>query len=206
VAGLRVHGIVAGALVLLVGCAPMAGDAPAPSASGASDLPAASALPGLPDDTLPGYVVHRTGLDAAILARDALAPAELEALLREAGFEDGIEGRFTARRRRLTEVVARVLRFGDAGGASAYLAWFATHGEDLLGSQTQPAEAPGSLDGGVAFSHGVCDGCTKDTFQYVVAWTRGSYAITLRVGGPAAGPRTAEPLAAVLDEQVAAGG
>ncbi len=198
--------MVVGLVVLLIGCAPSTGDPSSEPLDDASSASQATGLPGLPDGTLPGYVVHRTDLDAEVLARDALAPAELETILDDAGFEAGLERRFTARRRRLTEVVARVLRFGDADGAAAYLAWFAAHGEDLLGSQTEPSEAPNAVDDGVAFSHGICDGCTKDTFQYVVAWTRGSYVVTLRVGGPAAGPRTASPLAAILDDQVTAGG
>jgi hypothetical protein len=167
---------------------------------------APSPPPTLTDDALPGYVVHRRDLDAAALARDALEPAALASLLGEVGFDGGSEARFTARREPLTEVVARVLRFEDAAGAAAYLGWFAAHGADLLGSETVTARTPRAVPDGVAFAHGICDGCTKDTFQYVVAWTRGAYAITLRVGGPAAGPRAAEPLAASLDERVTTGG
>jgi hypothetical protein len=155
---------------------------------------------------LPGYVVHRTDVDAAVLVRAALDPSELASLLSDAGFADGVEARFTARRRPLIEVVARVLRFEDEAGAAAYLDWFAGHGADLLGSETEPARTPRAVPDGVAFSHGICDGCTKDTFQYVVAWTRGPYAISLRVGGPAAGPDAADALAARLDERVRTGG
>jgi hypothetical protein len=197
------------ALTLLVatGCAAGGAGAEGPTPTPTVQVAAsASPVPTLDDDTLPGYVVHRTELDASTLARDALAPDELAALLDEAGLAAGAEVRFTARRRPLIEVVARVLRFEDEGGAAAYLDWFAGHAPDLLGSETEPARAPRAVPDGVAFAHGVCDGCTKDTFQYVVAWTRGPYAITLRVGGPAAGPRAADRLAARLDDRVTTGG
>ena len=98
-------------------------------------------------------------------------------------------------------MAARVLRFGSADGAAAYVAWFASHGPDLLGSRAQPTDPP-DIPGAVAFRHGVSGCCTKDTFQYVTAWTRGPYAITLRVSGPAAGRASASPIAEALDARV----
>jgi hypothetical protein len=193
-------------LLAVAGCSGGPAEIDAPTPSPPSILEPSPSLPSLPDDTLPGYVVHRTELDAPTLSRDALAPDELASLLADARFKAGVQARFTARRRPITEVVARVLRFEDDAGARAYLDWFAGHAADLLGSETEPARSPRAVPDGVAFAHGICDGCTKDTFQYVVAWTRGPYAITLRVGGPAAGPRAADDLAARLDERVATGG
>jgi hypothetical protein len=208
VARLSVRVILATALLVAVGCGSgdPGADAPATSARATTSPSSSSSPPILADDALPGYVVHRSDLDVSSLARDALEPAALASLLDDAGFVGGTEARFTARREALIEVVARVLRFGDPSGAAAYLAWFERHAADLLGSETQPARVPRAVPDGVAFAHGVCGGCTKDTFQYVVAWTRGPYAITLRVGGPAAGPRAADPLAARLDERVTTGG
>ena len=168
----------------------------------ATPAPGVLALPGPPVDLLPGYVVHRDGVDVQELSLDALDPPALETLLVDAGFEAGAERRFTARRKRLTEVVARVLRFAERGGAQAYLGWLEGHGADLLGSETKVSVAPAVAAGGVAFRHGVCGGCTKDTLQYFVAWTHGRFVITLRVGGPAAGRRAAAPLAAILDARV----
>ncbi len=133
-----------------------------------------------------GYVTRLTPIDAASLAAEALDAPALASVLTGAGFEGGVERRFTARARPLTEVDARVLRFGSAEGSAAYVAWFASHGRDLLGSRARSTDPP-SVPGAVAFRHGVSGCCTKDTFQYVAAWTRGPYAITLRVSGPARG-------------------
>ena len=148
-----------------------------------------------------GYVTRLTPIDATSLAAEALDAPALASVLAGAGFEGGLERRFTARARPLTEVAARVLRFGSADGAAAYVAWFASHGPDFLGSRAQPTDPP-DIPGAVAFRHGVSGCCTKDTFQYVTAWTRGPYAITLRVSGPAAGRRSASPLAEELDARV----
>jgi hypothetical protein len=194
------------ALVLLAGCGGEANPAPvagSPVAVTPTPTPSvdASTLPDLPASALPGYVVHETALDVATISTDALAPQELRALLGDAGFRVGLERRFTARAKPLTEVVARVLRFGSAEGARSYLGWIRGHGVDLLGSRTRPSSDPG-VAGAVSFAHGVSGCCTKDTFQYFSAWTRGAYAVTLRIGGPHAGARTARPLAAALDRDV----
>jgi hypothetical protein len=149
-------------------------------------------------------VVHDTSLDAATLSTDALDPAALLAVLTHAGFRTGLERRFTARGKPLTEVSSRVLRFGSAEGARSYVDWIRSHGTDLLGARTVAASPP-AIAGSIAFSHGVSGCCTKDTFQYFAAWTRGAYAITLRVGGPHAGLRTATPLARALDDRVRKG-
>ena len=162
---------------------------------------AASPVPGLSATALPGYVLHASTLDAPSLSADALDGSALEELLGGAGFQTGTERRFTARHRPLTEVVARVLRFTSADGAQTYVSWLGDHGADLMGSLTRVAEAP-DLPDAVAFTHGISGCCTKDTFGYFVAWTRGSYAITLQVGGPAAGARSAAPLAHELDTRV----
>ncbi len=194
-------------LVLVAACASGGGygqGSSGPSASPTSDGSTGTALPGLPADTLPGYVFNATRLDTATLSTDALDPASLESLLTGAGFETGTERRFTARDKRLTEVVARVLLFRSADGAVAYLAWLRTHGADLLGSHTREADPP-SFPGAIAFSHGPSGCCTKDTFQYFAAWTRGPYALTLRVGGPDAGRRSAVPLAEELDARASKG-
>jgi hypothetical protein len=160
----------------------------------------ATHLPGLPSRTLPGYVIHVMQLDPATLSTDALDPPSLEAVLTGAGFEAGTEKRFTARGKRVTEVVARVVRFKSAEGARMYLEWLGAHGADLLGSRTRTTDPP-DLPTAIAFSHGLSGCCTKDTFQYFAAWARGPYVLTLRVGGPGAGLRSAAPLAEALDAQ-----
>lgn len=158
-------------------------------------------LPSLPSRTLPGYVIHVAQLDPAKLSTDALDPPSLEAVLTGAGFEAGTEKRFTARGKRVTQVVARVVRFRSAEGASTYLAWLGMHGADLMGSSTRATDPP-DLPSAIAFSHGLSGCCTKDTLQYFAAWARGPYVLTLRVGGPGAALRSATPLAEALDAQV----
>jgi hypothetical protein len=201
----RRHGWAVVALALAVSGASMgcsSTGAAVPPASGGS---AGSDLPTLPLDALPGYVVHASPVDEATLAADALDPGSLDAVLTAAGFETGIERRFTARWKPVTEVVARALRFASADGAIAYLAWLRTHAADVLGSQTQISDPP-SLADAIAFTHAPCTSCTKDTAQYFAAWTHGRYALTLQVGGPRAGRSTATPLAEELDARVSDGG
>jgi hypothetical protein len=169
------------------------------------DEPNASNLPGLPRTALPGYVVHVSALNAAGVSADALDPPSLDAVLAEAQFEVGRESRFTSPAKPLTIVVARVLKFGSSAGALGYLDWLRTHAPDLLGSKTQVTHPP-ELPEAIAFSHDPCLSCTKDTFWYFTAWTRGPYAITLRTGGPHAGLSTAAPLAEELDARVRAEG
>jgi hypothetical protein len=190
------------ALLLAVSCAGGARSTSQTLVSSPTRSAAAQvALPNLPASVLPGYVVHDTSLDAAALSTDALDPASLSAVLSEAGFDLGIERRFTARGKALTEVVTRVLHFRSPRGARSYLAWIRGHGDDLLGSRTKSAQGPG-VPGAVAFFHGVSGCCTKDTFQYLAAWSRGTYVDTLRIGGPHAGVRSAAPLAQALDARL----
>jgi hypothetical protein len=201
----RRHGWAVVALALVASCASGGGGSTSGTVPPASGGSAASDLPILPADALPGYVVHVSDLDAATLSADALDPASLDVVLAGAGFETGIERRFTARWKPVTEVVARALRFASADGASAYLAWLRTHGADVLGSQAQVSDPP-SLADAIAFTHAPCTSCTKDTGQYFAAWTHGRYALTLMIGGPRAGRSTATPLAEELDARVSDGG
>jgi hypothetical protein len=197
----RRHGWTAIVMAVLVGCATGA------SSNSSGDIPTrgdgsiARDIPTLPRSALPGYVIHVTGLDATTMSVDALDPSSLVALLGGAGFQGGIEQRFTARWKPLTEVEARVLRFGDDDGAHAYVTWLGTHGVDMLGSATEASDPP-ALPGAIAFSHGPCGSCTKDPVQYLAAWTHGRYALTLLVGGPRAGRGAATPLAEELDARI----
>jgi hypothetical protein len=201
----RRHGWTVVTLALILGCASVGCSKVSATAPPASTGSAGADLPILPSDALPGYVVHASGIDAATLAADALDPASLDDVLTGAGFETGIERRFTARWKPLTEVVARALRFASADGATAYLTWLRGHGADVLGSQAQASDPP-SLTDAIAFTHAPCTSCAKDTIQYFAAWTHGPYALTLLVGGPRAGRSTATPLAEELDARVSDGG
>jgi hypothetical protein len=185
-------------VVLLAACAgPNGGATPSP--------PATEPVPVLPPDALPGYVVNRATLDADALALDALDPEPLRSLLEEAGFETGSETRFTAHGKRLTRVVARVLRFPSPEGAAEYLGWLGSHPADLLGSKAEGARAP-DLPEAIAYRYEPCADCHNDTAWYFAAWARGPYVLTLRIGGPAAGGKTAAPLASELDAVVAGSG
>ena len=201
----RRHGWAVVTLALILGCISSGCSKDPATVHPASVASVGSDLPILPSDALPGYVVHASGLDAATLAADALDPASLDVVLTGAGFETGIERRFTARWKPVTEVVARALRFASADGATAYLTWLGLHGADVLGSQAHASDPP-SLTDAIAFTHAPCTSCTKDTFQYFAAWTHGRYALTLLVGGPRAGRSTATPLAEELDARVSDGG
>ena len=148
-----------------------------------------------------GYVTRLTPIDVTSLAAEALDAPALASVLTGAGFEGGVERRFTARARPLTEVDAASCGSAPPKAPPRTSLGSRRTARDLLGSRTQPTDPP-SVPGAVAFRHGVSGCCTKDTFQYVAAWTRGPYAMTLRVGGPAAGRRSASPLAEELDARV----
>jgi hypothetical protein len=188
------------AVIVLVAVVACGGGSPAaPAVSTGTD--ASEPLPTLAKSVLPGYVLQTAPLDAEALSNDALDPAELRPLLAGAGFEAGVQQRFTARWKPLTEIRAQILRFRDDEGAAAYVEWIRTHGPDTLGSRAQTSEPP-AFPGAVAFSHSPCAGCTKDPAQYVAAWTHGRYALTLLVGGPRAGEARAEPIAEELDRLI----
>jgi hypothetical protein len=155
----------------------------------------------IPRDALAGYVVRSQPLDATALAADSIDPSTMQTVLADAGFQAGAERRFTARWKPITEVTARVLRFGDATGADAYLRWLRSHAGDLLGSGAESSTPP-DLPGAAAFVHVPCGGCTKDPLQYLSVWTRGRYALILLLGGSDAGRVAATPLAHDLDARV----
>ena len=201
----RRHGWAVVTLALTLGCISAGCSKDPATGPPASVASAGSDLPILPSDALPGYVVHASGLDAATLAADALDPASLDVVLTGAGFETGIERRFTARWKPVTEVVARALRFASADGATAYLTWLRAARSGRPGLRKRQASDPPSLTDAIAFTHAPCTSCTKDTIQYFAAWTHGRYALTLLVGGPRAGRSTATPLAEELDARVSDG-
>ena len=116
--------------------------------------------------------------------------------LPSAGFEGGVERRFTARARPLTEVVAPGPEVRLRGGRHRVRRVVRVARPRPPRTRRRSRADPPDVPGAVAFRHGVSGCCTKDTFQYIAAWTRGPYAITLLVGGPDAGRRSASPLAA----------
>jgi len=186
-------------IVILTACG--ADESAAPPGSPSAPASPAQAVPTIPRGALDGYVVRSRALDATALAEASTDPAAMTTLLADAGFETGSERRFTARWKPLTEVTTQVLRFDEAGGADAYLAWLRSHGDDLLGSGAGSSTPP-DLPGAVAFVHVPCSGCTKDPLQYLTVWTRGRYALILLLGGAHAGRAAATPLARDLDTRV----
>ena len=144
----RRHGWAVVTLALILGCISAGCSNDSVTGPPASVASAGSDLPILPSDALPGYVVHASGLDAATLAADALDPASLDVVLTGAGFETGIERRFTARWKPVTEVVARALRFASADGADRvpHLAARAWSGRAGLASTSLGSAEPDRRD------------------------------------------------------------
>ncbi|HEY7401486.1 MAG TPA: hypothetical protein VH989_11410 [Actinomycetota bacterium] len=189
------------ALILLAACASHVDTSGPQASSGSIAGPDGAGLPGLSRSILPGYVVHVSTLDATALSADALDPPSLVELLKNAGFEVGREGTFSSRGKALTIVITRVLRFDEPAGAAGYLDWLRSHPADLLGSTTEVSDPP-PIPAAIAFAHAPCASCSKDTYWYFAAWTRGPYAVTLRAAGPHAGLAAATPLARALDASV----
>lgn len=158
--------------------------------------------PALPEDALPGMQSQVKAVDAALLARDALRPEQLDRLLNDAGFLSGRERTFSGPGERFSLAVTRVLVFSSPDGAATYVAWLRDHTDELIGvARTLP---PLDLPGDpflVVHTPGGC--CPKDVPIYVSSWRRGSSVVFLRASGRRADPGSVQELAAELDLLVA---
>ena len=164
----------------------------------------ASGLAPVPPDALPGDPGDVVELDATLVARDAIDPASLEALLEDAGFEGGTQRVFSQTEgTRPQRSLARILTFGDAAGARAYVAWLEDHLDEVIGSAEllEPPDVPGAAF--LALSEPECL-CPKATDVYLAAWAKGSTVLTLEVGGKGVEPAAVEELVATFDRAVAA--
>lgn len=136
-------------------------------------------------------------LDRDAIAGTAVDPVAMEALLQDAGFEDGIARVWTDRASTgIRRVEARALRFTDVEGAAAYAAWVRGNPTDLVGGARQVASHPFDV-----FEHepgGCCP--NKDASQYLVTWTDGEVVWTVTVLGPDASEEAATAIATAIEE------
>ena len=158
----------------------------------------------VPADALPGQVGEIVELDAASVAGDATDAGELGSLLADAGFAGGTQRTFSQTERgRPQRSLARILAFGDAAGARAYLAWLEDHLDEVIGTAELigPPDVPGAAF--LALSEPECL-CPKATDVYLAAWAKDSTVLTLEVGGKGVELADVQELVATLDDAVAA--
>jgi hypothetical protein len=143
----------------------------------------AAAPPRITDGSVP--VASRvTVLDAPTLARDAIDPGGLLALLDDAGFVAATERVGADRPGGLDRVVVRAVAFGSPDGADAYLGWLRSHVADVIGpAETLASLRPGGGDVVPLFRHEPGDCCPKATVAYLAGWRDGSVAVTLEMAG-----------------------
>lgn len=162
----------------------------------------AAAPTAIPADALPGEPGEVVELDASFVAGDAIDFEGLESLLEDAGFAGGSQRVFSqSEGARQQRSLARVLAFGDAAGARAYLAWLQGHVDEAIGTAEllDPPDVPGAAF--LAFSEpGGC--CPKAGNVYLAAWSRGSTVLTLEVGGEGLERADVQELVTTLDAAV----
>lgn len=186
-------GLVVLASIALVGCA---------SSVAAPGLGTVPALTALPAEALPGHAAKVVELDATLVASDAVQPQELQVLLEDAGFVGGRQRTFSNGGSPPRRLLARVLQFGDAAGATAYLGWLREHASDVIGTAA-PAPAPDLPEAFLA--HRVPSGCCHQEVPiFLAAWRRGSTVLSLQVAGAAVTRADVPGLASAFDRAIAA--
>jgi hypothetical protein len=155
----------------------------------------------LPAKALPELSSSVRTLDRAALATDALAPAQLETLLDEAGYVTGREREFSGKTKMFDHVVARTLRFDDEEGAEQYLRWLRAHGTDFLG-RAAPAPPPVRADSAVAFVLVRCGTCKKELPTFLAGWRDGPLVASLLAAGPGVNKESFAALAREVDAAV----
>lgn len=144
----------------------------------ALDLP-----PPLASAVLPELAARDRALPAHELAQDALEPADLAALLDEAGYRAGTEREFSGHTDTFDHVVARTLVFEDVAGADAYVDWIAGHTGDLAGPSRSLAPIGLGAERSALFELEPCATCKKQLPTWFGAWRRGSTVSYLLVAG-----------------------
>lgn len=157
--------------------------------------------PTLAPAALPELDSRSRMLDASGLAADAFQPAELAAILEDAGFVAGREREFSGKSRTWDHVVARTLRFASEEGAQAYVDWLERHVEDVLGKAV-PVEWSAPGEAGVAFVLVPCASCKKELPTFLAGWRRDTVVATLLAAGGGANPDRFSALASELDARV----
>ncbi len=138
-------------------------------------------LPTLPEAALPGYSVQTQAVDAEAIAAEVADVGSFTSVL--AGMRSAVERRFASRRAPEQQVIARTLRFATPSDAAGVVAWVRGHAADVLGPGAA-GETVDDVTGAVAFSRdpsGCCPG--KELVWWLVAWSRGTDAFVVMVGG-----------------------
>lgn len=158
------------------------------------------AAPELPPAALPGTAGPLDELDAEIVSADAMDPAELIAVLDDAGFVTGRQRVWTDEKQERRALV-RALTFDTPGGADVYLGWLRAHTFDVIGGAEELAPlavpSPSFL---TVHEPGGC--CPKEGRIFLAAWREGSVVLSLEVGGRNVGRRDAQEFASALDAAV----
>lgn len=184
---------------LAVAC--LAGLALAGCGGSAGDQEQAAPPPTLPAAALSELETRGRMLDASGLVSDAFEPAELAAILEEAGFVAGREREFSGKSSTWDHVVARTLLFGSEEGAQAYVGWLERHAEDFLG-KAAPSTRPAPGEAGVAFVLVPCASCKKELPTFLAGWRRDSVVATLLAAGAGANEDRFAALTSELDARV----
>jgi hypothetical protein len=171
-----------------------------------ADRDASPGVPAEPPPTLaaadlPELTARTRALTLDLLAADSFAPDELAGVLREAGYLAGHEREFTGRTTSFDRVLTRSLRFADAAGARAYLAWLRQHPDEFLGASL-PEPGPAVGEDGFVFALERCGTCKKELPTYLAAWRRGDSVAFLLAAGRGANRDRFDTLAALLDERI----
>jgi hypothetical protein len=156
-------------------------------------------LPTLPEAALPGYSVQTQAVDAEAIATEVADVASFTSAL--AGMRSAVERRFSSRRAPEQQVIARTLRFATPSQAEGVVAWVRGHAADILGPGAA-GETVVDVSGAVAFSHdpsGCCPG--KELVWWLVAWSRGTDAFVVMVGGTHVRPSVVGSLTTTLDQE-----
>jgi hypothetical protein len=166
------------------------GSAPA----AAAPSPPLTAMQVLSTGELPGMLSVTRVLTVDELAGDA-SISGLAAKVRSWGYLDGRERVFQGQSRHLTLVISRSLIFGDAAGASAYVAFVKANSSAFFGDGdgVQPLDSEGRS--GWTFSPPAC-ACHMANPAVVGVVQSGAGVIWLEINGPDA---TSSLLASLLD-------
>ena len=192
--------IVASLLVTALFGSACASDQPTISAPSRTTGPAHVLQP-IPSTALPGNPADPTDLDASSIASDAVDVTALEALLDQAGFVEGTQRQFSRVHGGRRRILARVLTFETAEGASAYVAWLGDHGDEVIGKAT-PSASLRVPRHGVVLVHEPNPCCHNETRMFLAMWHEGPTVVTIQIAGEGARETDVPELLSLLDAAV----
>lgn len=152
----------------------------------------------LPAGAIAGLTSRVRALPASVLASEALDHAGLARLLDHSGYAAGSEREFYGRSHIFSHVTARVLRFRDPQGASAYLTWARLHAVDTVGELRSKRRLLIGEAGIVVVPKGC--GCHGETPTFMAIWRHGNLTLWLLASGPGANGARVDTLAGRLDD------